>query len=531
MAKEQVDIFSIGNDVNGVDEGQYSAETKLSKKRLHTLRDMVIFKGSTLLNEETFKKMYDKYKKYIKTKYTILLHENNEDLSGIAMACAYNYYINKDYFIKSREDDYNIRDLTNFLGTNLNRVFHRKSKFLEQNKVGMVFLNSFVKTFITATEVAGREGKNLNRTANNWKQMYRSALKTMYLGEDMTAQNIFSTIRFSDGSQIPSNFRPLSAAYIFDKYGVQPNKDKKDIYLHCSSEGFLGRTLATFYIAYNNPDKNIHYYTIDPNIQVVKAFHKLVDWLRENIAEVPNWKPQIFNIGSEVDEANFYKRFGKQFHCSFTSPPYFDLERYPETFILTTAIDFEDKAKIRKFKINGKIQSLKYIQAVKLFKADNSIEILYKSDSGKYEPFISIEKHSENDLITTSVEKIEKKVKDLKLGEVIDNRRLIILDKIGQSHQYTSSGSWNENFLRPTVKNISESMVKGYLILNVINIKSHPTLEEDTIKIAEANSYKHTDTLKLKLSRVPGIVLLPDGSTMLLREYKQNWEPIFVFKK
>ena len=526
MAKEQEDIFSMGQ---GMDDGSSSAEAKLSKKRLHTLRDMVIYKGSPLLNEEAFKKMYNKYKGYLKTKYTILLHESNEDLMGISMASAYNYFINRDYFIKSREDNFDTRDLTNFLATNLNRVFDRKTKMIEQNKVGMVFLNSFVKTFITATEVDGREGKNLNRTAGNWKQMYRSALKTMYLGEDMTAQNVFSTIRFSDGSQIPSNFRPLAAAYIFNKFGVEPNRDKKDIYLHCSSEGFLGRTLATFHLAYNNPDLNIHYYTIDPNLQVINAFEKLVNWLRENIAEVPNWKPQIHNMGSEVEEANFYAKYGKQFHCSFTSPPYFDLEKYAETFILTTAIDFKDKGLLRDFKVNGKIKKLKYIQAVKLFKEDNDTKILYKSSKGKYEPFIKVEKHSESDLIETST--MKKKIKELKLGDILGNSRLIVLDKIGQSHQYITSESWNENFLRPTVKNITDSMVHGYLVLNVINIKSHLTLEEDTVKIAEANSYKLEDTLKLKLSRVPGIVLLPDGTTMLLREYKQNWEPIFIFRK
>jgi len=525
--KKQVDIFSAIN--YGEDDGIQSHEAKLSKKRLHTLRDMVIFKGSTLLNEASFKLMYDKYKGYLKTKYTILLHESNKDLMGIAMASAYNYFINKDYFIKSREDNFDTRDLTNFLATNLSRVYDRKDKTIEQNKVGMVFLNSFVKTFITATEVDGREGKNLNKTAGNWKQMYRSALKTMYLGEDMTAQNVFSTIRFSDGSQIPSNFRPLAAAYLFNRYGLQKNLDKKDIYLHCSSEGFLGRTLATFHLAYNNPDKNIHYYTIDPNLQVVNAFHKLVNWLRSNIADVPNWFPKIHNIGSEVEEANFYNLYGKQFHCSFTSPPYFDLEKYAETFILTSAIDFKEKSKLRYFKVNGKKQLLKYIQAVKLFKEDNTSVIEYKAVTGKYEPFITVEKYSESDLIETSTS--SKKIKELKLGDTLGNKRLIILDKIGQSHQYTSSGSWNENFLKPTVRNISKSMVKGYLILNVINIKSHLTLEEDTVKIAEGNSYKLVDTLKLKLSRVPGIVLLKDGTTMLLRDYKQNWEPIFIFRK
>jgi len=517
MAKELADIFDIEAT------GGESVEAKLSKKRLHTLRDMVIYKGSPLLNEKSFKEAYNKYKKYLKTRYTILLQEDNEILSGIAMAAAYDYYRQRDYFIKSR-DTYDIKDLTHFLNTNLKRMFDRKGKYVLQNKVGINFLNSFVKTYITSTSVDGREGKNLNKTAGNWKQMYRSALKSMYLGDDMTAQNVFSTIRFSDGSQIPSNFRPLAAAFIFNRYGIEPNKDEKDIYIHCSSEGFLGRTLATYYLAYNNPDKNIHYYTIDPNLQVIDAFGKLEKWLRENIADLDNWKPKIFNIGSEVEEANFYKLYGKKFHCSFTSPPYFDLEKYAETYIIYSVMDLDNKGKVLNFKVNGKLLKMKYIEAVKKFKADPSISIELDGES-----FIKTEKLSEDLEIETSKGKC--KVKDLKLGDVLSKYRVVKIGNVGQSHQYKTFNSWNENFLSPTVVNIRNSMDKGsYLVLNVVDIKTHQTLEADTVKIAERHSYMLEDTLKLKLSRVPGIVYLKDGTKMLLREFKKNWEPIFVFK-
>jgi len=518
ISKEQVDLFHV------------SKVNKLSKARLHKLRDMVIFKNSPYLNKETFEKAYNKYKKYVNYKWKNLLHKSDEELSQIMMACAYNYYLNKDHYLKQRPDA-NTRDLTLFLDTRLSKAYDRKNKMLLKNKLGIVFLNYFVKEFIIATRVDGKEDKSVLKTSENWKQLYRTTIKTVYLGDDPTPANIFSTLRFSDGAQIPSNFRPLSAGWIFYNYGFLPNKDKtKDIYLHCSSEGFLGRLLSTFYIAYHNPNYNIHYYTIDPNINVVKAFDEVVEFLKD-YGKVKNWFPKIFNIGSEQDEADFYKLYGKKFHVSFTSPPYFNLEKYAETYTIQAVLDIENKTKKEYYVIDDKKENITYIEALKLYRKGNTV--LYKDNNFNIE-----EKHSESDKIEIidRGQYRQELASKLKIGDKIKRNNLVYkiikVNKVGQSMRFKSYDAWNEYFLRPTVKNIYNCLNDScYLLLNVVNIKTHPTLENDTIRIAKENNFKHIDTLKFKIQRVPGSVKLKDGSTVLLKEFKKDWEPIFVFQK
>lgn len=82
--------------------------------------------------------------------------------------------------------------------------------------------------------------------------------------------------------------------------------------------------------------------------------------------------------------------------------------------------------------------------------------------------------------------------------------------------KFTTPEEWNEGFLRKSIQNckacLSES---GYMILNVANVKSHKTLEPDTIRIAQEEGFYLKETLKLRLSSVT------KGG------YK--FEPVFVF--
>jgi len=52
--------------------------------------------------------------------------------------------------------------------------------------------------------------------------------------------------------------------------------------------------------------------------------------------------------------------------------------------------------------------------------------------------------------------------------------------------------------------------------LNVANIKSHKTFEDDTVRIAVEEGFTHTDTYKLQLSS---------------QESGAKYEPIFIFQK
>jgi len=91
-------------------------------------------------------------------------------------------------------------------------------------------------------------------------------------------------------------------------------------------------------------------------------------------------------------------------------------------------------------------------------------------------------------------------------------------DEAGQSfNQYSGNEEWNNGFLRTTIQNAYIGLKKGkYMGLNVANIKSHKTFEDDTVRIAVEEGFTHTDTYKLQLSS---------------QESGAKYEPIFIFKK
>ena len=88
----------------------------------------------------------------------------------------------------------------------------------------------------------------------------------------------------------------------------------------------------------------------------------------------------------------------------------------------------------------------------------------------------------------------------------------------GQSfNQYEGAEDWNNGFLRKTIQNAYKGLKKGkHMGLNVANIKSHKTFEDDTVRIAVEEGFTHTDTYKLQLSS---------------QESGAKYEPVFIFQK
>ena len=88
----------------------------------------------------------------------------------------------------------------------------------------------------------------------------------------------------------------------------------------------------------------------------------------------------------------------------------------------------------------------------------------------------------------------------------------------GQSfNQYSGNEEWNNGFLRKTIQNAYKGLKKGcHMGLNVANIKSHKSFEDDTVRIAVEEGFEHTDTYKLQLSS---------------QESGAKYEPVFIFKK
>ena len=82
---------------------------------------------------------------------------------------------------------------------------------------------------------------------------------------------------------------------------------------------------------------------------------------------------------------------------------------------------------------------------------------------------------------------------------------------------FSTNEDWNNGFLRKTIQNVYKGLKPGKSMgLNVANIKSHKTFEDDTVRIAKEEGFKHTDTYKLQLSS---------------QESGAKYEPVFIFTK
>jgi len=82
---------------------------------------------------------------------------------------------------------------------------------------------------------------------------------------------------------------------------------------------------------------------------------------------------------------------------------------------------------------------------------------------------------------------------------------------------FSTNEDWNNGFLRETIKNVYRGLKPGkYMGLNVANIKSHKTFEDDTVRIAVEEGFEHTDTYKLQLSS---------------QESGAKYEPVFILRK
>lgn len=84
--------------------------------------------------------------------------------------------------------------------------------------------------------------------------------------------------------------------------------------------------------------------------------------------------------------------------------------------------------------------------------------------------------------------------------------------------RYPNKDDWKEHFLQVLIeKNYNLLKNNGYFIINIANVKTYPSLEQDTLDICKKVGFKLIKTYKMSLSS-----LMSSGF---------KYEPIFVFDK
>lgn len=127
-------------------------------------------------------------------------------------------------------------------------------------------------------------------------------------GSYISDSGIRKALRSYTNVQSVSNFRPSVAKMIYEKYGGH------SVYDPCM--GFGGRLLGA--ITSNNV---MEYVGCDPSVKTYEGLVKMVN----NLSHIKDgFKAELNNCGSEEFVEN------KNFDLVFTSPPYFDTEKYSD---------------------------------------------------------------------------------------------------------------------------------------------------------------------------------------------------------
>ena len=131
--------------------------------------------------------------------------------------------------------------------------------------------------------------------------------KRLKMGTYISDSGIRKMLKIYSGVQAVSNFRPTAAAAIYDYFG----RDKQDFSVWDMSGGWGGRLLGAVASGVK------HYWATEPSENAFNGLHDLAEDFAGNMDY------NIFKTGSEtwLPEKNM-------FDLCFTSPPYFDLEKY-----------------------------------------------------------------------------------------------------------------------------------------------------------------------------------------------------------
>lgn len=131
-----------------------------------------------------------------------------------------------------------------------------------------------------------------------------------------------------------TNFRAEVAKWIwFNHLKPFANSDEKELIVFDPSGGWGGR-LVGFLANASNPifeGKNLVYIVTDPNPIVGERYKMLLGFWKQHINPNINVTLDYHQIGSEmIHTTNSFKKYKDRVSVVFTSPPYFDRERYTE---------------------------------------------------------------------------------------------------------------------------------------------------------------------------------------------------------
>ena len=206
-------------------------------------------------------------------------------------------------------DDYMLYNVNSLMSLSTSDIYSNGE--FGVNSVGVSVLQTFFPELEGVDKVKGCCMRDFcKKSEKSFTRYVRKLLKYGKSPNDM--RSMFAFV----GAGYCSNFRPATSKALYELYG------KDNCKVLDTSSGFGGRLLG-FFTAKNTSE----YVGIDPN--TADSCNRFIEFMQMRFGL--NKKAYVNKIGSEDFTIENYPQYENYFDISFTSPPYFDTEKYSDS--------------------------------------------------------------------------------------------------------------------------------------------------------------------------------------------------------
>lgn len=229
---------------------------------------------------------------------------NNEQLNTYIQD-VFKYYRENGFPYFNSSEKYRLNELIKFMN-----VYHMSlynNNIINQHMAGLAFCWSFMPH---AFNISCNNLKTPLEVFNDNELLIKVIQKRIKMGDNMSDNGLRKMLKIFTGTQAVSNFRPSASAIIYDLYGK--NKNVWDM-----SAGFGGRLLGAI-------KANVKKYIgTEPCTETFNGLNNIKKFILDNTKYCNKSKIELYKCGSEE-----YIPEKDSLDLCFTSPPYFNTEKY-----------------------------------------------------------------------------------------------------------------------------------------------------------------------------------------------------------
>lgn len=214
----------------------------------------------------------------------------------------FRYYQNEGFPFFPTDHKWRQKEYQKFLNYDYNRIIDHDTKTIGMSTHGLALCWSYHPHNY---DVVCNNKMTVMEAFNDDETLKRVIAKRIQIGDNMSDNGLRKMLKMYSGVQGVSNFRPTASAAIYSIIG-KPNARVYDM-----SAGWGGRMLGA-----NRVD--MYYVGKDPSTKTVAGLRDMIDEF--------DLYSSIVEEGSEVKSI----LADDSFDCAFTSPPYFDCEKYAD---------------------------------------------------------------------------------------------------------------------------------------------------------------------------------------------------------